>query len=694
MVPRHGVESRPWCGDRAGGRGGGAGGFPGGGLERALGGGGAALEPEAAGIRGGEEVAEPFKRKISMKSELKTHVLQKLADAYSTHELKAKPEYQRGTVWKTGQRQGLIDSLLRGYQIPLFFVHVEERQNAFTDGVEKTAWIVDGQQRMAAIVGYLNNEFSLPDPDRSKPGSTLPAGSKERPGWTGLKFAELTPEDRTRLLETVLHVIEMSADSPNEVRDLFIRLQAGTPLTAQEKRDAWPGEFTNFVIKHAGKPGHPQSNPKRFFSLFPKSKGLSVDDGVHYVDGLAESRKFFAGLAMTIMVRERTGVDFVDVKGTVINDFYMENLELRDDDPAAMRVVSVLDLAASLPEFERFREGRALSFQWAFHLALLVDALAEGDFTPGWRQGVVDAFLDFKKAVAEAQLHYRQTKEMQPHYTRFGRLLSGSGSDTADIIRSRHAFLLSEVHPKLKLTPRDPHRLYDSLEREVIWNRDRGLCQNPECARPDRKVSFKEANIHHITEHTSGGPTTLKNGILVCVECHGNRAKMKMLRPIFEAHIERIYSPEPIGSAVNQRSDFSDEGTPNGNGKRLEVLIDWGALDVDRKPEVITCPKASEVVVRFVEALIVTFGKSIEDQLLELPVLRYPLSRDPNAFLNPSTGETYRTAKVGETGLYICLQSSTDEKQRRLSDLIGRLTLPDGSNFPDGSIEVLVQPAE
>jgi len=629
-----------------------------------------------------------------MKSELKTHLLQHLAEAYSTHELKAKPEYQRGTVWKIGQRQGLIDSLLRGYQIPLFFVHIEERKNTFTGGVEKTAWIVDGQQRMAAVVGYLNNEFALPDPDRSKPGSTLPAGSKERPSWTGLKFGELAQEDKDRLLTTDLHVIEMSADSPNEVRDLFIRLQAGTPLTAQEKRDAWPGEFTNFVIKHAGKPGHSEANPKKFFSIFRQSRGLSVDDGVHYVDGLAESRKFFAGLAMTIMVRERTGVDFVDVKGTVINDFYMENLELRDDDPAAKRVISVLDLAASMPEFERLREGRALSFQWAFHLALLIDSLADGDYTANWREGVVDAFLGFKKDVAEAQLHYRETKEMRPHYAGFSRLLSGSGSDTAGIIRSRHAFLLGEVYYKLNLTPRDPHRLYDSLEREVIWNRDRGLCQNPECTRPEKKVSFSEANIHHIVEHTSGGPTTLKNGVLVCESCHCDRAKMQTLRPVFEAHIRKVYSPSSDNTSDIQSDDLNNDDIQSGNGKRLKILVEWGALDIDREPEVITGSKASNVVVRFIELLLSAFGNSIEQQLLELPVLRYPLSRDPNAFLNPSAGDPYRTAKIGETGLYLCLQSSTDEKQRRLTELIGRLTLPNGNDFPQGSIECSVESSD
>jgi hypothetical protein len=53
VVPGHGLELRPWRGDRAGRRGGGAGGFSGGGVEGALGESGTALEPEAAGIRGG-----------------------------------------------------------------------------------------------------------------------------------------------------------------------------------------------------------------------------------------------------------------------------------------------------------------------------------------------------------------------------------------------------------------------------------------------------------------------------------------------------------------------------------------------------------------------------------------------------------------------------------------------------------------
>src|SRR5260221_7536532 len=133
-----------------------------------------------------------------MKSELKTRKLQSLADAYSGHELRVNEEYQRGTKWSLPQKQALIDSLLRGYQIPLFYVHLEARTNNYTGGIENTAWLVDGQQRLAAIVGYRQNEFSLPNAQKSGPGTIVPFGAADQPAWVGKKFDELTPDDRAR----------------------------------------------------------------------------------------------------------------------------------------------------------------------------------------------------------------------------------------------------------------------------------------------------------------------------------------------------------------------------------------------------------------------------------------------------------------------------------------------------------------
>ncbi len=637
-----------------------------------------------------------------MKSELKTRSLQNLADAYSSDELRVNKEYQRGTKWSLPQKQGLIDSLLRDYQIPLFYVHLESRMNEYTRGVEMTAWIVDGQQRLAAIVDYRKNVFSLPDPQKAKPGTVVPVSSADLPSWTGKKFEELSPDDKERLLGRELLVVEMTAEQ-NEVRGLFIRLQAGTPLTAQEKRDAWPGEFTNFVIRHAGKKGHDLSKPRQFFSLFPNSgsRRISVDDGDHYVDGRAEVRKFFAGLAMTIMLRERMEVDFVDLKGKSINDFYMDNLELKEGDPGALRVVHLLDLVAQLPGFESLREGPRMSFQWAFHLALLVDSLDEGNYAAVWREDVISAFIAFRQDVVNAQLHYNQTRESLPHHERFGRLLSGSGSDTADVIRIRHSFLLSELYSKIRINPLDPNRRFDALEREVIWNRDRGQCKNPDCKRPGKRVPFREAEIHHVIEHTAGGLTKLQNGVLICPDCHENRGEMQRLTSHFQEYLRRNYAnptQQPVGgivtdarSSAGDGQSAADENGPRPAGGNLKIVIDWGALDVDRESQTISGGQASDLIVKLLVDLLGAFGKPMEQQLTELPVIRYPLSRDPaTTFLNPSTGTPFSSIRLPGTDLYFCPQSSTREKERRLKELFSRLTLPDGSDFPPTSIEVSI----
>ena len=78
----------------------------------------------------------------------------------------------------------------------------------------------------------------------------------------------------------------------------------------------------------------------------------------------------------------------------------------------------------------------------------------------------------------------------------------------------------------------------------------------------------------------------------------------------------------------------------------------------------------------------------MEQQLTELPVIRFPLSRNPaTAFINGATGMPFSYLPVPKTDLHFCPQSGTVEKVARLTTLFSRLALPDGSDFPEGSVE-------
>lgn len=62
------------------------------------------------------------------------------------------------------------------------------------------------------------------------------------------------------------------------------------------------------------------------------------------------------------------------------------------------------------------------------------------------------------------------------------------------------------------------------------------------------------------------------------------------------------------------------------------------------------------------------------DQLTRIPVLRFPLSRNPSAdFMNEKAGRVFPNRPVSGTDLYICTHSDNGEKVRRLQECAARL---------------------
>jgi len=64
------------------------------------------------------------------------------------------PDYQRPPVWSLPQKQLLIDTILRGYDIPkIYWRKVEKNPDKYE--------VVDGQQRLRAIWEFMEGKFSL-----------------------------------------------------------------------------------------------------------------------------------------------------------------------------------------------------------------------------------------------------------------------------------------------------------------------------------------------------------------------------------------------------------------------------------------------------------------------------------------------------------------------------------------------------
>ena len=95
--------------------------------------------------------------------------------------------------------------------------------------------------------------------DPTKEPDFFPPDIQRQPcPWANCTFAEMRREDQDRFLSTELPAVVIDAfDNTDEVRDLFIRLQAGTALTRQQVRDAWPGNMGPYIESLAGRLNHP-----------------------------------------------------------------------------------------------------------------------------------------------------------------------------------------------------------------------------------------------------------------------------------------------------------------------------------------------------------------------------------------------------------------------------------------------------
>src|SRR5688500_10479482 len=69
------------------------------------------------------------------------------------------PKYQRNPIWSIGQKCFLIDSMMSGCPLPQVFLNMRVEGSGTN---RKTSYeVVDGQQRLRAILEFLSDEWPL-----------------------------------------------------------------------------------------------------------------------------------------------------------------------------------------------------------------------------------------------------------------------------------------------------------------------------------------------------------------------------------------------------------------------------------------------------------------------------------------------------------------------------------------------------
>jgi len=154
------------------------------------------------------------------------------------------PQFQRGPVWRLPDKQLLIDSILRGLDIPKIYLWVNQG-----GGYEYS--VADGQQRLRAIWGYLDNEFALGD-------------ASDNLLWPRSSFDDLPEEGKKEMLQFKIVTAVVSDAAHSEVRELFLRLQKGMRLLPPEIRNAIPSQLGDTIRAIAGNHGLFQGTTNTF----------------------------------------------------------------------------------------------------------------------------------------------------------------------------------------------------------------------------------------------------------------------------------------------------------------------------------------------------------------------------------------------------------------------------------------------
>jgi hypothetical protein len=364
-----------------------------------------------------------------------------------------------------------MDSLLIGIDIPkIYFREISKGSYEFE--------VVDGQQRLRAVFEYFANEYSLPTETDDIDGHRA----------HGYKFQQLHTDLQMRLQNTGLDVVVMNhAYTDDDIEEMFLRLQNGTPLNAPEKRRAVQGNMKN-VVKELAK--------NKIFDLC----GFT-DKRFAYEDAVAK--------ILHILINGR----ITDLRAASITKTYRDNESIDLKNPSVARLKKAFSFIVKA--FKKTPSPKLKKFSiitLTYLVAELIDTYNLQDF--GDEFG--NAYIAFELERIENE--EKDEEDQDPEVSAY---TDAARADSIQDLTYRHEFLRKRIIRNLPdLALKDLTRGFSDDQRAAIYWRDKGICKI--CK---KKVAEGDFHADHVKSHTSGGQTKISNGQTTHVICNLKKGK-------------------------------------------------------------------------------------------------------------------------------------------------------------------------
>lgn len=145
-------------------------------------------------------------------------------------QLELQPKFQRGSVWTPQAQSFLIDTILR--ELPIPAVYIRTRVDAATQGSIRE--VVDGQQRLTAILAFAANKLRMTSRSRE---------------FSGMRYNDLLEHQREQFLSYNISTVQLLNATDADVLEVFARLNSySVKVTPAELRHAKHDEPVKWAI--------------------------------------------------------------------------------------------------------------------------------------------------------------------------------------------------------------------------------------------------------------------------------------------------------------------------------------------------------------------------------------------------------------------------------------------------------------
>ena len=447
-----------------------------------------------------------------MAIEIKSWSVATFRTSFENGTLITNQEYQRRPVWKIKDKMLLIDSLARGVPVGAITLYADESRGF------RTYEVIDGKQRLGAILSFLRGEFTILT--EAIKGSAIDEDEFDLDAdpvvaeFHGRRYSDLDIKTRLKFDQYELPVFIVSGVRADAIRAFTRMNSTNYSLKPQEIRNAFyaGSAFLRCAIEVCDELTSGVDAESFFIELGAVTKAQ--------FDRMQDIQLASELLALRLdgpQHRRDTLNDFYELYSSKSGEAFNRLSQAKEWLVKCLRQIYAIFGAPLAANNMRNGEHDLYALVGAFSRHGLLNKVQQETLGEELKAVIAEFFrqvVEYTYSIRTgADISPDDVSELAQEYARgfFG------GQINAKVKREQRIAILDSVIGSLVATT-DPRATFTDEQRRIIWARS----QDKLCGRCGKPVDWREFEAGHRVPHALGGRTVVDNGQVEHSSC--NRA--------------------------------------------------------------------------------------------------------------------------------------------------------------------------